>query len=96
MAGLTSRLPSATATIAPRDQPNDGFPSDRESGLQSLLEPFQFSKPFDDEFLGVEVHRIAGFASRAADTIQEHQSILVEDEYMQPPPTFGSRVQAYR
>ena len=49
------------------------------------------AKPFDDEFLGIEIHRIAGFASPAVDTIQERQSILIEDENMEPPPAIRIR-----
>ena len=43
----------------------------------ALLDPL--AKPFDDEFLRVEVYWIAGFASPAVDTIQERQSALIED-----------------
>jgi hypothetical protein len=55
-------------------------------GLQSWLEPFQLAKPFYDEFLGIEIDRIAAFASPSVDTIQERQSILIKDENMKPPP----------
>ena len=56
-------------------------------GLQSRLEP-QLAKPFDDEFLGIEVYRFAGFALPAVDTIKERQRILIKDENMEPPSTF--------
>ena len=60
----------------------------KEEGLQSWLEPFRLAKPFDDEFLGIEIHRIAGFASPAVNTIKERQSILIKGEDMEPPPAF--------
>ena len=69
--------PSATATVTPAE------------GLQSWREPFQLAQPLNDEFLGIDVHRIAGFASPAVDTTQERQNILIEDENVKPPPAFG-------
>ena len=58
----------------------------KEQGLQSWLKPFRLAKPFDDEFLGIEIHRIAGFASPAVNTIKERQRILIKGEDMKPPP----------
>ena len=50
---------------------------------------FPLAKPLDREFLGIEVHGIAGLASPSVDTIQERQSVLIEDENLEPPPTLG-------
>ena len=79
LAGIGDRLatPSETAIVI------------SAKGLQSWLEPFQLAKPFDDEFLWIEVHRIAWLGSPAVDTIDKRQSILIRDENMEPPPAFG-------
>src|ERR1700693_2899432 len=51
------------------------------------LRPIQLGQPLDEEFFSSEVHRIAGLASAAVYTVQEQQSILIEDEDVNAPPT---------
>ena len=69
----------------------DDLGQQRNQGLESRLEPFQLAKPFDDEFLGIEIYWIAVFASPSVDIVQESKSILIKDENMEPPPTLGIR-----
>ena len=49
------------------------------------LGPIQLAQPLDNEFLGIEVYGIARLASLALYSVQEKQSILIEDEDVVPP-----------
>jgi hypothetical protein len=59
----------------------------------NTVRPFHAADVLRDEFLGIEVHRIAGATSSIADVGQWGHGRFVGDEDVQPPAAIGIRLQ---